>query len=104
MYSPPDCSSQSATRSTAAGMLLSETSKVKLGNMDLAISSRINSCSRMNGANSLYCDGLPETFNRSSRADAKLSGERVQKTILKFRGNNRSSSQRKSYSLPYVCF
>lgn len=61
--------------------------------MDLAIKSRITSCSRMKGVRALYCDGLPETFNLSSRAASKLSGERVQKTMRKFNGNNLPSSQ-----------
>src|SRR6185503_5934653 len=97
--SPPDCSSQSATRSTEPWTLLSEISRVKLGSMDLAINSPINSCSRINRLKSLYCDGLPEIFKRSSRAASKLSGERVQKAIRKFKGTSLSSSQRKSYSL-----
>ena len=54
--------------------------------MDFAISSRMSSCSRMKGLKSLYWDGFPETFNLSARAASKLSGERVQKTILKFKG------------------
>src|SRR5687767_1697370 len=81
---------------TAAEMLLSEISKVKLGNIDCAINSRISSCSWMNGLKSLYRKGLPEIFNLSSLAASKLSGDLIQNMIRKFKGRSVSSSQRKS--------
>ena len=54
----------------------------------------------MNTDRSSYCDGLPETLSRSSRAAAKVSGDRVHSTTANPSGRMRSSSHPKSYARP----
>ena len=96
IHNPPVASSQSAIRSTACGMSLSEISSSSRGRRDSATSRRISSCSRMKTARSSYWSGLPETLRRSARAAAKESGLRWRNTSRKLSGSRRCSSQPKS--------
>ena len=87
-------------RRHARSMSPSVMSTSRTRSTDSSARRRRRSCSRRNASRSSYCDGLPETSSRSSRAASHVPSPRVHRTTWTSRAASRSSSRRKSTSRP----